>query len=362
MNLFALMLVVAQAASVPPSAPVAGAAKPAAAKVEQKATFVRMEGEHVHIEKGIARPFADVPECFSGHLVFEISIDCENLKAANLDAFIKKRDYAVKSLIPLMGYVAIPEKKIKDKSWLKFRNDLQAVAKNFPFPVYVDAGIDLPAPKKLPWYRLVDHRGVIVYDGEKYADFDKAYQKACKALPKPDPMFVYAKPVLLKDFVDGLVKAKTAPPKILKALEMEERKAKKAGDAEREIEAKALVLGMKQSVERNGQIATKMISERPGRAFNLLKDLTKMWPEAVSHPVVIAAQRRLYQNPDVEKLAKCEKTLEELKAWQPTKSADIKKKDAEKAALRKKLEKFSKSQLPATEGEAMTMLSELESL
>ena len=322
--------------------------------------YVRMDAEHARVEAGIAMPFADLDLTLTGSVVMEILFDYSRPVSINMQELARLRTYATTALAPFALYAVVPEKKIKEKQWAQFRDTLKkGGSAGIPFPVYVNAGMDLPAPDILPWFHVVDAEGVLRYSGDDIGAAVIAQRAALKRVPPSDPVFAGARPKLLKATTDRLLKSGLSGSKFYKALEAEMKKLARKDPASAE-EAKQLLLGMRQAVDRRLMSATATFKDRPGRALCDLQTLLAEWPEAASMPATVALQKNAARKPEVEKLAKLEKELQHLHAWKPMKPADIRKKDAELAAFRKKLERLSKSQDAVSQGEALLMQADLD--
>ena len=88
--------------------------------------------------------------------------------------------------------------------------------------------------------------------------------------------------------------------------------------------------------------------------------LVKEWPEAESNWSVKNMRESMSKNQELEKLVKLELELNRLRAWNPEKTSDVKKKEAALAALRAKAERFSKSKVASVQGEAMSIISDID--
>lgn len=307
------------------------------------------------------KPFDDLDVALRDKVVVEVILDYAKPATfdPNLAAETISRARTVQA--PVVFYAAIPDKKPKAKQWEKFIEAKSTVRGrwSFSFPVYAAAGMDLPAPAGLPFFRVADANGIIRYEGEEFTAANRAMKNALSSMPKPDKEFEYAKVDLLKDDIEKMRKAKFPPAKMLKSIEMLAKKYERTDQARAE-EAGHLAIGMKQAVERRMALIALALQNRPGKAVCTLKEILEDWPELAKHPVVVRANNLVKANPDIEKLAKIEMEMERLFAWNPEKSADIKKKDSELAGLRMKTARFEKSKNMLAQGEAMAILADLD--
>lgn len=320
--------------------------------------FVRMDAEHAKVEEGLEAPYADVGTAFTDKIVIEVLFDYTK-DSLDFQQLSQLSGYAKEGLAPVEAYLVVPEKKIKDKVWNQFRERLKKGSVSVPFPVYFNAGIDMPSSDLLPWYHLVGPDGVLRYSGNDFGAMSAAYRGLLAKLPPADPVFAYARPVLFKDLTDKLVKDGLPGGKIHRTLETEMKRAQRK-DPARAAEARHLLVGMRQAVDRRlGQIS-KLYQTRPGLAICDLQDLLAEWPDAAALPKAVGLTRSIGYHPDYEKLAKLERELRRLQAWKPEKPSEVKKREAAVEAFRKKLDRLSKSKDVMSEGEALLMMSELD--
>jgi hypothetical protein len=256
-------------------------------------------------------------------------------------------------------YGVIPKKKIRDKAWNKFQEQqVKNGAGSLGFPVYLDAGLDLPEPPELPWFYVVDYLGIVRYSGNDVKRISGFVHRLHAAMPPADPVFAYARPDLLKAEVEKLQKAKLPGPKIYKAIEAK-KKASKPGSPVAE-EAEELLIGMRQAVYYRLDKAKAIFISRPGLTHCELQDILKEWPEYEIDGAVKSLVARVNGRKDVDKIAKLERELHKLVAWNPEKPAEIKKKDKAVEEFRKKVDRFTKSKDPLLQGEAMSILQDLD--
>jgi len=324
--------------------------------------YRNMDAEHCKpIRRNPENSFKDLDLAFRDKVVIEVLFDyCKPATFAD-ESLASTKTYAVRDLHPLELYAVIPEKKVKQKQWEKFlEGKLGKEGGSFSFPIYLDAGMDLPPPPSLPWFHLVDTEGVLRYSGP---DFDAATRKSKEifaALPPADPVFAYAKPDLMKDEVDKLrQKSGLAGQRLYKALEMSMRKYSRT-DPARAAEAEHLLIGMRQATARRMSEISTMFEQRGGRAFNELKKLVAEWPDLEADPKVKGFRAKTAKNPEIEKLAKLEAELDRLHAWHPEKNADVKKKDAAMDALRKKVARSAASKDAVVQGEALLIQADID--
>lgn len=314
--------------------------------------YRHLDAEHAKIDPFVMPPIRNPSAEMTDSLVIEVNFDPGRLEGFDAPTIARLVSYARESLAPLVVYGSVPNKKIKDKTWATFCAGLKkASVARLPFPVYQQGGLDLPPPDVLPWFRLVGPDGVLRYEGTDAGALQNAMRALLAKLPPADPVFMYAKPDLLKDLVDPLVKAKTPGSRLYKAVDRELKRVAKT-DPARAKEAEHLLIGLEQAVERRLKAMNKLLSQRPGSAVLELEELLAEWPELAGRRDIASLKARMAKNPDFEKLAKLEKELLQLQAWQPEKPMEIKKKDAAVAAFAKKLERFTKSTDATVQGEA----------
>ena len=319
--------------------------------------FRNMNAEHyTPLKPGSDNSFKDLEVAFTDKVVLEVVFNYEKPASLSAEAIGQLRYYAKKDNKPLSVYVTIPVRKIKDKTWAKF---VELQGKSVSVPVYFDAGMAIPAPASTPWYHVLDSQGVLRYSGAKIDEVKNVLNKCYSSMPKPDPVFAYAKPVLLKDDVAKFAKAKLTGAKLYKAIEGLSKKYVRS-DSDRSAEAAHLLVGMRQALDTRISEIDQQFHQRPGLAYAEVQALVKEWPEAEMRHEVKNFRQSAAKNPDVEKIAKLESELKHLRQWSPEKPSDIKKKDAALAALRAKAEKFSKSKVSQVQGEALSIVAEID--
>jgi len=324
--------------------------------------YRNMDAEHCKpIRRNPENSFKDLGLAFRDKVVIEALFDYCKPATFQHDSFSSTKNYAGRDLKPIEIYAVIPEKKVKQKQWEKFLEvKLGKEGGSFSFPIYLDAGMDLPPPPSLPWFHLVDTEGVLRYSGP---DFDAAVRKSNEilgALAPADPVFAYAKPDLMKDEIAKLrQKSGLAGQKLYKALEMSMRKYSRT-DSARAAEAEHILIGMRQAKERRISEIGTMFGSRAGKALNELRKFVAEWPELEADSRIKGFRSKVTQNPELEKLAKLEAELDRLHAWHPEKKSDVKKKDAALDALRKKVSRSATSKDASIQGEAMLMQAEID--
>ena len=315
------------------------------------------------IGKGPSKAFKNLETEFRDHVVLELIVDYTNSAAFPLKALEENISYVKRDAKPLAVYAVIPEKKIKDKLWQNTLSRLAAAkgeTPNIPFPIYLNAGMVLPPPAKLPWFNVVDHTGVVRYSGEDVGAAWNAASAALAKMPPVDEMFAYAKPELLKAAIEKQMTLKhLSGSKLCKFLE-QERKRTLASAPDYSAEAEHLVFGMHQACEIKFNLMSKKWGERAGLCYNDIRAMLADWPELATHPKAKYFERMVAEKPEVEKLAKLEKELARLLKWNPLKPADQKKKDAEVAGFRNKLQKLTNSKDASVQGEALAILFDLD--
>lgn len=300
--------------------------------------------------------FRDIEAVLTDRVIFEVVFDCDNPKSLPVQQLSEVKYSANRDLLPLAIYVTMPTRKVKEKSWAKFV-ELQEESPGIPF--YFDAGMDLPVPMSMPWYHVVDVQGILRYSGDKLDAAKSALNRCYAALPEYDPVFSLARPVLLKDEVEKLAKLNLVGSKLYKAIEGVKRKYSRTFP-EKSSEANHLLIGMRQALETRVMDISKRFHERAGLAYADLLVLVKEWPEAESNWSVKNMRESMSKNQELEKLVKLELELNRLRAWNPEKTSDVKKKEAALAALRAKAERFSKSKVASVQGEAMSIISDID--
>lgn len=303
--------------------------------------------------------FKDIAVALHNKIVVQAMIDIdkpEKFEGGNLK---KVKEYAYEGLVPLEMYGVIPKKRIKDKAWEKFKEaQVKLGAGSLGFPIYLDAGLELPEPPELPWIYIVDYLGIVRYSGPDFKKVSGVVHHLAGKMPKADPVFSYASPKLLKGDVEKLQKSKLAGSKIYKAIESKKKMSKPGSPIA--AEAEELLLGMKQAAYFRLNKAKRTFISRPGLSNCELQDFLKEWPEYELDPLAKSLTASINSHKDVDKLAKLERELGKLIAWNPEKPADIKKKDKAVDEFRKKVDRFTKSKDPLLQGEAMSILQDLD--
>ena len=323
-------------------------------------SYRNMDAQQAKTAPSSGAPFKDLDFSLRDTIVIEAVLDYTKPTAVDIEKIATCKTYADKDLLPLTVFAAINEKKVKDKPWTKFlEKNLKPGASTLPFPVYLEGGMDLPPPPRIPWIYVSDNNGVLRYSGASMDEAEKTFRAICQKLPPCDPVFAYAKPELLADDVKKLQKAKTPGPKIYKAIDALGRKYQRTDPARAE-EAAHLLIGMRQATERQIRDIKKAYVERAGLAYNRLLKLLAEWPELATESGVKWIKSNVAQNPEIEKLAKMEEELAMLRSQQPTKPSEIKKHDAAVEAFRKKLNRYTNSKNAAVQGEAMSMQTDLD--
>lgn len=318
--------------------------------------FVRIDEAHRLSGPAIKDPVL----AFTDAVAVEVVFDCAKPETFDQVNLTRMAEYAKKDLVPIIIYGRTPGRRPGGKTWQKFlvsktgRPDGRT-----SLPIYADGGMDLPAPGALPWFRVAGHDGVLRYSGGDQAVALRTAAALGRRLPKPDPMFAYRRPALLAESIAKMKEAGTKPSRILKALETDAHRLAKT-DPARAGEARLLAIGMRQAVLRRLLAARQNFAQRPGQAIADVQDAVAEWPELASHPEVLSFRRAAEATPDFERLAKLERTLAKLLAWNPEKPADIRRRDGELAALRAKIARFSKSRNSRVQGEAMAMEADLD--
>lgn len=303
--------------------------------------------------------FQDAAFEFHNKIVVQAMIDIDKPEKFEGGLLKKAKEYAAEDLVPCVVYGVIPKKRIKDKAWEKFKEEQTKLgAASLGFPIYLDAGLELPAPPELPWVYVVDYLGIVRYSGN---DFNKVLGQVRYLhgkMPQADPVFAYAVPKLMKDEIEKMQKAKLPGSKIYKAIEAKKRMSKPGSPVV--AEADDLLIGMRQAVYTRLTKANVTFTSRPGLSSCELQDLLKEWPEYTTDSAAKSLSARIGSHKDVDKLAKLERELVKLTAWNPEKPADIKKKDKAVEEFRKKVDRFTKSKDPLLQGEAMSILQDLD--
>ncbi len=302
--------------------------------------------------------FTDLDMALRDRIVFEAVVDPADLKLVNPAEFAHMLPYAEEGKVPLTFYIKLPEKRVKDKVWTEFVKTL-AGAGGIDYPIYLAAGMDLPAPEKLPWYNVADLDGVLRYSGPDFGKAVAARRAAEKRVPPADPVFMYAVPKLFKAELGKPTKVKRTGQKLYKYIEAEQRKCVR-GNPARCAEASHLLVGMRQARDAWLRDIAAEMRDRPGRAWTQLAQFLADWPEQMADPRVTWLQGRVKKNPEIEKMARLEAELVHLRDWKPVKNAEIKKRDTAVAAFRKKLEKYIKGKDTALQGEATLIQSEFD--
>ena len=320
--------------------------------------YRNMDAEHCKpIKAGSDHSFKDVDVALKNKVVLEVVFDYEKPAALSADMLANLIHYAKKDLKPLTIYVTMPVRKVKDKQWSKFI-ELQGKSLD-SYPFYFNAGMDLPAPDVMPWYRVVDVDGVLRYSGPKMDAVNSAISRCFAAVPKPDPVFSLARPVLLKDEIAKISKSTHSGAKLYKSIEGLSRKYARS-NRDMSAEADRLLVGMRQAVETRIVDISNRFSDRPGLAYADMLALVKEWPNLETHHAIRHLRSCVADNSSIEKLAKMEQELKHLLGWFPEKPSDVKKKDAALAALKAKVDRLVKSKDTQTQGEAMVMAAEIE--
>lgn len=305
--------------------------------------------------------FADPDLALRDKIVLEVIVDPADLKEVNGPKLAEMKTYADKDKVPFTLYVSIPEKKVKDKVWADFVRIMAGANGGLPYPVYLNAGMDLPKPAKLPWYNVVDMEGVLRYSGPNFDQVNVARTVAVRKIPKPDPVFSYAPVKLFKAELGKPSKVKRTGLKLYKYIEGEQRKCVRTNPA-RAAEAEHLLIGMRQACDQRLKDIVLEWKDRPGRAWIWLNAFLADWPNMVEDARVLKLQGMVKKNPEIEKIAKLEGELIHLRDWKPLKSADIKKRDAAVALFRRKVEKYTKGKSIALQGEAQLIQAEFDNL
>lgn len=302
--------------------------------------------------------FKDSAAALRDRIVFEAVVDPADLKLVNPTEFSHMLTYAEKDKVPITFYIRLPEKRVKDKVWADFVKSLTGSG-GVNYPVYLDAGMDLPAPEKLPWYNVADLDGVLRYSGPDFAKANAARGAAVRRVPPADPVFMYAVPKLFKAELEKPAKVKRTGLRLYKYIEAEQRKCVR-GNPARFAEAEHLLVGMRQARDARLSEITTEARDRPGRAWNWLSEFLADWPDMASDARVAGLQGRVKKNPEIEKIAKLEAELVYLRDWKPVKSAEIRKRDAAVAMFRRKLDKYIKGKDTAMQGEATLIQAEFD--
>lgn len=321
-------------------------------------TFHDMSAEHSKPTGSTNIGFKDVDLALRDKIVVEAIIDPANLKDVNQTILADMKQYCDKDKVPFTLYVTIPEKKVRDKVWTEFVK-IMAGTGDVPYPVYLNAGMDLPKPEKLPWFNVVDIEGVLRYSGPDLNKANEARAAAVRRVPKADPVFAFAPVKLFKAELEKPTKVKRTGLKLYKYIEGELRKCQKSNPA-RAAEAEHLLVGMRQARDARIRDIALESNDRPGRAMTWLAEFLQEWPDQVADPRVMRLQTSFGKNPEVEKIAKLEKELVHLREWQPTKNMEIKKRDAAVAMFRRKLEKYANSKDTSLQGEALLIQTEFD--
>lgn len=321
-------------------------------------TYHDMTLEHCKPTGTTNNGFKDPDMALRDKIVIEAIVDPAELKGLNQTLLADMKNYAEKDKSPLTLYVSIPEKKVKDKVWAEFVK-IMAGSGSVPYPVYLNAGMDLPKPEKLPWFNVTDLDGVLRYSGPDIAMANDARAAAKRRIPKADPVFAYAPVKLFKAELEKLTKVKRTGLKLYKYIEGEQRKCMRTNPA-RYAEAEHLLLGMRQACDRRIKDIALEAKDRPGRAWAWLNEFLADWPDQVADPRVMNLQNMVKKNPEIEKMAKLEAEMLHLRSWQPQKNSEIKKRDAAVAALRKKLEKYANGKDTSLQGEALLIQIEFD--
>ena len=302
--------------------------------------------------------FKDSAMALRDHIVFEALVDPADMRLVNPTEFSRMLTYAERDKLPITFYVRLPEKRVKDKVWADFVKILTGSG-GVSYPVYLDAGMDLPAPEKLPWYRVTDLDGVLRYSGPDFGKAASARVAAVTRVPPADPVFMYAVPKRFKAELEKPAKVKRTGHKLYKYIESEQRKCVR-NDPARAAEAEHLLVGMRQACDARLHDITTEARDRPGRAWNQLAEFLADWPDQASDARVAGLQGRVKKNPEIEKIAKLEGELVRLRDWKPLKNAEIKKRDAEVAMFRRKVDKYVKGKDTSLQGEATLILAEFD--
>ena len=321
-------------------------------------TYHDMTPEHCKPTGTVNNGFKDPDMALRDKIVVEVILDPENLKEVDQAQLAQMKSYAERDKVPFTLYVSIPEKKVKDKVWTEFVR-IMGSSGGIPYPVYLDAGMNLPKPEKLPWYNVADLEGVLRYSGPDLKKASDARTTAARKLPKADPVFAYARPKLFKAELEKPTKVKRTGLKLYKYLEAEQRKCVRT-DPARYAEAARLMLGMRQTCDQQLKDLVLEARDRPGRAWARLGAFLAEWPDQVTDARVTGLQNTVKKNPEIEKIAKLESELVHLQDWKPVKNAEIKKRDTAVAAFRKKLEKYVNGKDAKLQGEAQIILSEFD--
>ena len=322
--------------------------------------FVGLTPEHAKVESWITPPFKDVEMALEDKIVLEIVFDYAKPADLNLLMVNQFKGYATEQLVPFEIYAVIPEKKVKAKPWVQFREYLKKLDMGtFPFPVYLNTGLAVPHSETYPWFNLRGQDGAVRYSGPDFGKLRAAYQGLVAKVASPDPIFAFATPRLLKDFCDKMLKSGLPGSKMHKALEAEMRKCLRKDPARAE-EARHLMLGMRQAVEGRIAAIQKDAVSRPGRAHCRIQELIAEWPDQAENPGALSVLSRASGHPEIEKLAKLEKELVRLQSWHPEKSAEIKKRDLAMDALRKKVARMGKSKDAVSQGEALLIQADID--
>ncbi len=325
--------------------------------------YLRLDEAHAHMGKGTAKPYADMECALTDRVVLEVLFDYTKKTSVGEDlvnAFFGSQQ----TFSPLTVYLAVADKKIKDKQWSQFLSDFKKNSTrggSIPFPLYLDAGMDLPPPDMLPWFHVVDKDGVLRYSGNSLGAAVQVARRSVARMPKRDPLFACAKPVLLKEMVEKLQKGRNplSGQKLYKAIEAEMKKVQRS-KPDLAAEARHLLIGMRQALEERIFTLRMSYSQRPGKTLMEMAELLADWPELASHPSISSMKAKVEKNADLAKLMKMEKELAHFHAWQPEKKAEVRKKEQAIEMFRKKVEKLTKSPAASIQGEAQLILVELD--
>ncbi len=305
-------------------------------------------------QKNVA--FADIDLALRDKIVLEVVFDPEDTKDLDAAALSQIRAYAEGRRLPFTLYATIPEKKVKDKVWAEFSKKFGG---SMPYPIYLDAGMKLPAPERLPWYNVADQEGILRYSGPDLQKAVRAKDDAAGRIPEADPVFAYAPVRLFKAELAKPTKPPRTGQRLYKYIEGEMRKSQRTDQA-RHDEAEHLLHGMRQARDRRLADVSAEMRDRPGRGLNQLAELLSEWPDMATNPRVVAFRNHAAKNPDLEKMSKLEAELLRLRAWKPVRKDEVKKRDAAVAAFRKKLERYVKGKAVLLQSEATLILSEFD--
>lgn len=361
----------ADAAPAPDKAPaVKQDEKAAEEKKEPAAVFEDIDFKHYVMFGEYDGSFKNGEEDLAGKIVVQAVVDYEKPEAFDYDAVKSALNYAGESegLCPVVFFAVIDSGRLNNKKLDKFRKAVAGEERPYlPFPVYFKgAGLktDKP-PVKFPWFYLVGIDGKLEYSGDSVGELTKKFNSVRAKLPEPDPVFAFWKPGKLKPEIEKYVK----PGGSYAQLEAFLKKKSKTDD-----EAAALLRGMKMMYSHRLTAMSRKFHERPGLAMLESEEFLNDFPDAKADPRFGSMQRGwLATVPEAKKLVKLEKELARLKgekeAMAKTESdggtvppAALKKFEAAKAALSKKVEKFTKSKNQSAVSGAELMMVDIGEL